>query len=92
MKKTDRYNMNDVNSADIPEFVYDSLARSLLPVIQQYYESDEGKLTFAEWTPKSPRNRTIRSCNRKRRRYRGRTWRRARGAFDLCGISERRSF
>lgn len=43
MKKTDSYNMNDVNSAEIPEFVYDSLARSLLPVIQQYYESDEGK-------------------------------------------------
>jgi hypothetical protein len=25
------------------------LARSLLPVIQQYYESDEGKRAFTEW-------------------------------------------
>ena len=44
--------MNDVNSAEIPEFVYESLARSLLPVIQKYYESDEGKRTFAEWKEK----------------------------------------
>ncbi len=39
----------NVNSAEIPEFVYESLARSLLPVIQKYYESDEGKRAFAEW-------------------------------------------
>lgn len=44
--------MNNVNSDEIPEFVYDSLARSLLPVIQKYYESDEGKRTFAEWKEK----------------------------------------
>ncbi|MBS6462763.1 MAG: hypothetical protein KH352_05125 [Ruminococcus sp.] len=31
---------------------YESLARSLLPVIQKYYESDEGKRTFAEWKEK----------------------------------------
>lgn len=52
MKKADCYNVNDVNSDEIPEFVYDSLARSLLPVIQQYYESDEGKRAFAEWKEK----------------------------------------
>lgn len=43
MKKKNCYDVNDVNSAEIPEFVYESLARSLLPVIQKYYESDEGK-------------------------------------------------
>lgn len=42
MKKKSGYDVNDVNSAEIPEFVYESLARSLLPVIQKYYESDEG--------------------------------------------------
>ena len=31
---------------------YESLARSLLPVIQKYYESDEGKRAFAEWKEK----------------------------------------
>ena len=37
---------------ETPEFVYESLARSLLPVIQKYYESDEGKRAFAEWKEK----------------------------------------
>ena len=49
MKKKSGYDVNDVNSAEIPEFVYESLARSLLPVIQKYYESDEGKRAFSEW-------------------------------------------
>lgn len=52
MKKKKAYEINDVNSADIPEFVYESLARSLLPVIQKYYESEEGKQAFAEWKAK----------------------------------------
>lgn len=49
MNKKNGYDVNDVNSAEIPEFVYESLARSLLPVIQKYYESNEGKRAFAEW-------------------------------------------
>ena len=52
MKKKNCYDVNDDNSAEIPEFVYESLARSLLPVIQKYYESDEGKRAFAEWKEK----------------------------------------
>ena len=52
MKKKNCYDETDVNSAEIPEFVYESLARSLLPVIQKYYESDEGKRAFAEWKEK----------------------------------------
>lgn len=52
MKKKNCYDVNDVNAAGIPEFVYESLARSLLPVIQKYYESDEGKRAFAEWKAK----------------------------------------
>ena len=38
-----------VDAAEIPEYVFESLARSLLPVIQKYYESEEGKEAFAEW-------------------------------------------
>lgn len=52
MEKKNSYDMNDVNSAEIPEYVYESLERSLLPVIQKYYESDEGKRAFAEWKEK----------------------------------------
>lgn len=52
MEKKNGYDVNDVNSAEIPEFVYESLARSLLPVIQKYYESDEGKREFVEWKEK----------------------------------------
>lgn len=39
----------EMDAAEIPEYVYESLARSLLPTIQKYYESDEGKQAFAEW-------------------------------------------
>ena len=52
MDKKKCYDVNNVNSVEIPEFVYESLAKSLLPVIQKYYESDEGKRAFAEWKEK----------------------------------------
>lgn len=52
MAKKNDHDLSDINSADVPEFVYESLARSLLPVIQRYYESDEGKQAFAEWKAK----------------------------------------
>ena len=41
-----------VDAAEIPECVFESLARSLLPVIQKYYESADGKKVFAEWKAK----------------------------------------
>ena len=43
---------NSVDAAEIPEYVFESLARSLLPVIQKYYESEGGKKAFAEWKAK----------------------------------------
>ena len=43
---------NIMDAAEIPEYVFESLARSLLPVIQKYYESEDGKKTFAEWKAK----------------------------------------
>ena len=43
---------NSVDATEIPEYVFESLARSLLPVIQKYYESECGKKAFAEWKAK----------------------------------------
>ena len=43
---------NSMDVAKIPEYVFESLARSLLPVIQKYYESEGGKKAFAEWKAK----------------------------------------
>lgn len=34
---------NSMDAAEIPECVIESLARSLLPVIQKYYESEDDK-------------------------------------------------
>ena len=45
-------NQNSMDAAEIPEYVFESLARSLLPVIQKYYESEDGKKVFAEWKAK----------------------------------------
>ena len=41
-----------VDAAEIPEYVFESPARSLLPVIQKYYESEDGKRAFDEWKAK----------------------------------------
>lgn len=41
-----------MDAAEIPEYVFESPARSLLPVIQKYYESAESKKVFAEWKAK----------------------------------------
>ena len=34
---------------DIPDFAIERIARCLLPMIQSYYESDEGRRDMAEW-------------------------------------------
>lgn len=47
---TEKVNIQtSIDAAEIPEYVFESLARSLLPVIQKYYESEDGKKAFAEW-------------------------------------------
>ena len=33
----------------VPDHVIESLARCALPLIQAYYESEEGQREFAEW-------------------------------------------
>lgn len=52
MDKRKTNEINEIDTAEVPEFVYESLARSLLSVIQKYYESDEGKRAFNEWKEK----------------------------------------
>ena len=43
---------SSMDAVEIPEYVFESLARSLLPVIQKYYESEDGKRAFDEWKVK----------------------------------------
>ena len=44
---------NSMDAAEIPEYGFESLARSLLQIIQKYYESADGKKVFAEWKAKT---------------------------------------
>ncbi len=37
---------------EIPDYAIEAIARSLLPIIQTYYESDVGKQDLAEWQAK----------------------------------------
>lgn len=37
------------NKTIIPQHEIDSLARALLPAIQKFFESDEGKKEFEQW-------------------------------------------
>lgn len=41
--------MNNANDQEIPQYIIDSFARLLLPEIQKFYESDEGKAYFEKW-------------------------------------------
>ncbi|MCQ2443815.1 MAG: hypothetical protein MJ077_12030 [Oscillospiraceae bacterium] len=34
---------------DIPDYAIERMARCLLPMIQEYYESEEGKRELAKW-------------------------------------------
>jgi len=38
------------NSMDIPDEQLESLARVLLPIIQEYLSSEQGEKDYAEWT------------------------------------------
>lgn len=37
------------NKLGIPEYQMESLARALLPIVQEYLASDQGKRDYAEW-------------------------------------------
>ena len=34
---------------DIPDAAFERIARVMLPMIQRYYESDEGKMELEKW-------------------------------------------
>lgn len=39
---------------DIPDYAIERIARCMLPMIQQYYESEEGRKELAKWQEKNP--------------------------------------
>ena len=40
---------NECSVDSIPDYVFESLVRCALPIIQAYYESEEGRKAYAEW-------------------------------------------
>jgi len=44
---------------DIPDEVIESLARTILPSIQKYFNSEEGQREFAEWKKTRDINKTL---------------------------------
>lgn len=42
---------------DIPDYQMESLARVLLPIIQEYLSSEQGQKDYAEWTAKRQLNK-----------------------------------
>lgn len=45
-RKTE-YNLE--NRAELPDYVFESFARALLPSIQEYYAAPEGRAAYEEW-------------------------------------------
>ena len=43
---------NECPVNNIPDYVFESLARCALPIIQAYYESEEGRNAYEEWKAK----------------------------------------
>ncbi len=43
---------NECPVNNIPDHVFESLARCALPIIQAYYESEEGRKAYEEWKAK----------------------------------------
>ncbi|HPR39611.1 MAG TPA: hypothetical protein PKV62_01205 [Oscillospiraceae bacterium] len=52
MKKSEAPKPN--SGMEIPDYAIESLARSLLPVMQAYYESEEGQKALEDWKEKHP--------------------------------------
>ena len=52
-KKTDNYKI------DIPQCEIEAFARIILPEIQKFFQSDEGKREFEEWKKKKRKNNDL---------------------------------
>ena len=49
------------NSMDIPDERLESLARVLLPIMQEYLSSEQGQKDYADWTAKKQLNKTTKT-------------------------------
>lgn len=47
------------NKVGIPEYQMESLARALLPIVQEYLASEQGKQDYAEWKANKDKKSTI---------------------------------
>lgn len=43
---------SDIHDIDIPDEVIESLARTILPSIRKYFESEEGQKEYMDWIDK----------------------------------------
>ena len=41
--------MAESNFENLPQHAYDALARMILPMIQEFYSTDDGQKLFEEW-------------------------------------------
>ena len=57
-KKTTRKEITK-SGMDIPDYIIESIARSLLPVIQEYYETEECLKSFEEWQQRHPKTEEL---------------------------------
>ena len=55
------------NNTGIPDLEIDSLARALLPAIQRFFETEEGKREFEEWKAERQRLKLNKKQNKKSR-------------------------
>lgn len=53
------------NNTGIPDFEIDSLARALLPAIQSYFETEEGKREFEVWRVERQKSQLNKKSNSK---------------------------
>lgn len=52
-------NKNRTNKHAIPDHVLESFARCILPLIQEFYATEEGQREFAEWKAKQEQQKNI---------------------------------
>ena len=55
------------NNRGIPDFEIDSLARALLPAIQRFFETEEGKREFEEWKAERQKSQLNKKQNKESR-------------------------
>ena len=50
-----REGQQTTSGMDIPDYAYKRMAQCMLPMIQRYYESEEGQEELKEWKKKTNR-------------------------------------